>query len=598
MNNWKYEGWESFWEPKEGDFPEAVLLTTYTFSPDFLEKELLTTLFGLPSEETGSPSWLEGLATNLEESPVYVFCDAGKQAVSHGRTSLFQQLGGIVCPVSVSKGCMHAKLWMIKFKKTIRIAIGSCNLTENGFNHQRQYIWMTEMEQSSDGFADNGEKLIEFMKCFTSSEYCFADQKTQDFLKNWYDWIKRARWPEKTWLIPCFLGKQGESSGIGLLSELTNGGAGIKLRKNKKDYKAYLQVFCMGQMEKEWVRRFMDAMHSEYLCIFWPKKNESETSPRLRNMIMSEPTLSTLSAMEETEFLELEFTENPSLNLLPHGKLYGLWDNKNDYYRFVVVGSSNFTKPAWEPNLTSNDGGNFELNILLETKDDDFPVDGDENDDPWITENQKANRYEPAYYLEARQEKRKGKVSVTLYGINSKQKIDRIDFSVLSEDEECLIKKEIANPEVSPFLSIVLGVEGHEPQTVKAVICFSGGEKKSLKCSILITVDQNLRKHLPKDFDLEKFSHEKVLKRYGWRPGKNHRPGNYRVEWVEEGINVLGIIDRWEQKREQDERAETDAPKLLAALDYFKNQAKDPISYDLASGEMKCRLKETEKNHG
>jgi len=409
MNDWKFEGWENFWEPMDEDQPEAIFLTTYTFNPNFLVEELLPNLFGM-SEELKSDAWLVDMKGKLENCPVYVFCDGGKWAGTNQLNFLFLELGGKVFEVFVSNGCMHAKLWMIKFKNVIRMGIGSCNLTENGFIDQLQYVWMTEIQLSPGSVSDNSKRLIEFIRLF-------AKQKEDRVLQEWYNWLRIGKWPSKSWLLPCAPGKKGKHYGLGRLSKITHGKNGIKLRKNNNKYEAYLQVFCIGQMDKEWIKQFMEAMHAESLYVFWPEKTDCKDNPVLCGMILPESTQTTFSQMEETKFCKLKLTENVKFDkLLPHGKIYGLWDQgkNNGNYRYIIIGSSNFTKPAWTGCAKQGVKGNFELNIVVEQKSNVFPVDGDENKDPWISENMAEIGYESLCYMQAENKRIKNEIKLSI----------------------------------------------------------------------------------------------------------------------------------------------------------------------------------------
>ena len=166
-------------------------------------------------------------------------------------------------------------------------------------------------------------------------------------------------------------------------------------------------------------------------------------------------------------------------------------------------------------------------------------------------------------------------------------------FIVLDADSKQIAEKEESDAENLSCIKRELSIKKGEPERVKAIICCPDGKERVLQCDIIQPPEKNLKKHLSSKFDLEKFCHERILKQYGWRPGKNSRSGPFRVEWVEEAMNIFGVIDRWEQKLKTDKRTDQDSLKLKEAFEYFgKQKGENALPYKLAGGEMRYRLEE------
>jgi hypothetical protein len=92
------------------------------------------------------------------------------------------------------------------------------------------------------------------------------------------------------------------------------------------------------------------------------------------------------------------------------------------------------------------------------------------------------------------------------------------------------------------------------------------------------------------DEQITELKHEWILKKYGWNPNRQ-RSGDYRVSWVEKGLNALSVIDQWKEELTETPHSAhiTDTfAQLSNALTYkLENaQKKEKIQWDMAIAEL------------
>ena len=115
--------------------PIACLATTYTFSAEFLETELLPRFLGLefdPAER--EPAFVVEREEALDQVTVAVFVD--QDHVDSRQTTLrWDQI-----PIRVPRGIQHAKVTVLAWERMVRLIVGSANLTVPGYRHNREVV--------------------------------------------------------------------------------------------------------------------------------------------------------------------------------------------------------------------------------------------------------------------------------------------------------------------------------------------------------------------------------------------------------------------------------------------------------------------------
>jgi hypothetical protein len=115
--------------------PVACFATTYTFSAEFLETELLPRFLGLefdPAER--EPSFLVEREEALAQTTAAVLVDQAKVDVRQ-TTLRWDQI-----PVRVPRGIQHAKVTVLVWERLVRLIVGSANLTIPGYRHNREVV--------------------------------------------------------------------------------------------------------------------------------------------------------------------------------------------------------------------------------------------------------------------------------------------------------------------------------------------------------------------------------------------------------------------------------------------------------------------------
>lgn len=115
---------------------EAILATSYEFDPDFFDTDLLPTLLGLGAWD--DLSWRARVALERElaaTSAVALAVDAGPYREQRPR-SLRVDLRAASEPGRI----MHAKVTVVVQPRAVRLAVGSANITANGYRNNREAV--------------------------------------------------------------------------------------------------------------------------------------------------------------------------------------------------------------------------------------------------------------------------------------------------------------------------------------------------------------------------------------------------------------------------------------------------------------------------
>ena len=143
----------AFWSPpatvagtEEGPGrPTVCIATTYTFSAELLEAELLPRFLGLefdPAER--EPAFIVEREDALEGVTAAVLVD--QHTVDARQTTLrWDQV-----PMRVPRAVQHAKVTLLAWERLVRLIIGSANLTVPGYRHNREVVGVLDFFDHAD----------------------------------------------------------------------------------------------------------------------------------------------------------------------------------------------------------------------------------------------------------------------------------------------------------------------------------------------------------------------------------------------------------------------------------------------------------------
>jgi phosphatidylserine/phosphatidylglycerophosphate/cardiolipin synthase-like enzyme len=126
-------------EPSNGRLL-GILATTFEMQPEFFETDFLPTLFGLGAWDDRAWSSRIGLERQLAELET-----ATLLMDSHPYRGRPRSLRVEVVPVSLGAGrILHAKVVICVHDETVRLIVGSANLTEPGYRRNREVVAVLE----------------------------------------------------------------------------------------------------------------------------------------------------------------------------------------------------------------------------------------------------------------------------------------------------------------------------------------------------------------------------------------------------------------------------------------------------------------------
>jgi hypothetical protein len=157
-------------DSKEGaGRPLACIATTYTFSAELFETDLLPRFLGLefdPAER--EPAFLVEREDALAQVTAAVLVDQHKVDV-HQTTLRWDQV-----PVRVPRGIQHAKLTLLAWERAVRLIIGSANLTIPGYRHNREMAavldFADQTQSTPRAVLDDALAFIERVLGFAAAE--------------------------------------------------------------------------------------------------------------------------------------------------------------------------------------------------------------------------------------------------------------------------------------------------------------------------------------------------------------------------------------------------------------------------------------------
>ena len=584
MCEWKFDGWESFWQPEQGLQPESILLTTYGFDAEFLVSSLLPGIFGMKSQE-GTVDWFCELEDNLKACPVHVLVDARQWSNSSRRSTLFQSAGGYVVPIRVTKGSQHAKLWMIKYPQFIRLAIGSCNLTRHGFQDEVQYIWMSQINRgakkkaSKNDFLSGLSSFLNHLLKASKNPLTFDsydDSSAVTVLSKWHDALDACTPPKGAKIVPCIpsilTGVQENNYNDFGLQRIQ----AIIPRKNSTNRRLEVQVPFCGELKKEWLESLKKYFGTASLSLYWPNKENCPV--QWEGMTLSQETSNVLKSVN-ANFYQFTFNENVENIRFPHGKLYAARNINDNNLHYILIGSCNLSRTAWEEN--------FELNVLAFESLERLPFDTQaQHKNPYVNEvlGQEDDYESPFCSIEAILKR-----NILHIQIDTDIEMENIEFLVMSDIEEWPLKlATIGNQNCSCKIELPPEVPLSEIRRLK--IKHSQCE---IECPIIRPLNLVSEDVLSPETNYERATHEWILRRYGWNPLKK-QSGEYRVSWVEYGMAIFAIIDEWVKSiNNQQNRPYHDKVALEKAFQWFAENDADTqkkLAWKIAGEEFKKQI--------
>lgn len=578
MIKWEFNGWESFWDSNDGS-PEALLLTTFTLNNDFLVKELLPLIFSI-EEEAGELEWYVALQYHLKNIPVEIFVDqAHRIDESRASSTLFEAIGGKLYPVKLEGGIQHAKLWLIKYPKYIRIGIGSCNLTNGGFTRQIQCVWTAELaydQASGKSRSTDIEFLCDFLRGLPNKTAIGCDDATKS-TEQWCEWLKNCSWPEDVALVSVLPNSADEGN---QLNKIQNALKRLDLvRKNKFKYQLCCQVFECGNLKKEWLEKFKDSLSASLLTLYWPDK--TDIPDIWKKMTISSRTAELLSDAGELRKLSFREDIEKAKERLPHAKLIAGWDPHPSRlrYAFLLMGSSNLSRQAWR--------NNFELNVIVKNPDGvhfDDETDILEPKDAYINPNPNDWETQNKIIAYAKFDGNDVCAEVSLPRSNA-----TVMLQLLNDASEKIDEAE-PKPKNNSIKHRFTNLRGIPHQLyIKA----DTGEEAVTPVIIPIELDKSGTNSTE---DFKRARYYWLLRQYGWNP-EDKPSGQFKVLWVERAMSVFKVIDQWDQL-ETDNKRRLVIVQLLEALDWMaKNESdEDELAFKMAYDELDVRCREEKRN--
>ena len=119
-------------EPADGDL-EAVLATTFDLDADFFETDFLPSVLGMKAwsdKNWSSRIALEKKLALMESATVWM---EAERFLGRPRSLRLE-----VVPFKLPQRKLHAKVTVLVYKKSVRLLVGSANLTERGYRRNRE----------------------------------------------------------------------------------------------------------------------------------------------------------------------------------------------------------------------------------------------------------------------------------------------------------------------------------------------------------------------------------------------------------------------------------------------------------------------------
>lgn len=151
-----YNEYKKLVKEKEYGKLKRAWFTTFTISPDFIERYILPPLLNLDNEVPKTLSQFETINVALDNSEIDIcfFYDAKMPLEGFKRTTV--KLQGIYN----NNGLFHPKVTLIEFEKKTFLMVGSANLTLSGWGRNREAVTIKEIGEKQ------ADQVIKFFESF------------------------------------------------------------------------------------------------------------------------------------------------------------------------------------------------------------------------------------------------------------------------------------------------------------------------------------------------------------------------------------------------------------------------------------------------
>ncbi|MBU1101435.1 MAG: hypothetical protein KKA84_13630 [Bacteroidetes bacterium] len=180
------------WEPPQKDSqPIGCLSTSFTFDSNFYEEECLTRFINMESnsDEDGPVYLIE-----KEEKLSSLACAVSLVDVNHAKG--LRSLRWDLIPFRSKKGILHAKITLLYWTGTIRLIIGSANLTPSGYRMNQEVISALDFNKDSASPLYILHETLDYL-VFLMQENKFA--KENPAAERWMNFIKMIKQSIRGW---------------------------------------------------------------------------------------------------------------------------------------------------------------------------------------------------------------------------------------------------------------------------------------------------------------------------------------------------------------------------------------------------------------
>ncbi len=149
----------------------GALFTTFTFDPSFFEHHVLASVLrvGTDPDEQATAYHEEALAT-LQETPVACFVDASMRVPGHQLPYDLREIRG---------RCFHPKVALLLYEGFARVAVGSANLTKQGYGRNAETVLVRNLVYGEPADAAVLRDVAEFFSRIDDSATPKGTQTTE-----------------------------------------------------------------------------------------------------------------------------------------------------------------------------------------------------------------------------------------------------------------------------------------------------------------------------------------------------------------------------------------------------------------------------------
>lgn len=175
---------------------EALFATSYELDPDFVEVDLMPSLFGLGAwDDRGWTSRiaLERALAQMESAAIVMQADRYR-----GRP---RPLRLEVSPFAVRGECLHAKVLLVVHENAVRLLVGSANLTTPGYRENREVAVIVEADARSAAETSLVRQALDGMPARLRGRLAEGARRSLDLARGRLDEWGVGSLEESTWFV-------------------------------------------------------------------------------------------------------------------------------------------------------------------------------------------------------------------------------------------------------------------------------------------------------------------------------------------------------------------------------------------------------------